>query len=113
MGFIPYFAVGPPRPTNNGHDLKSTSGNDRIISVTRSWNPFYGDATDNTQLKDSELRSGNKNLARLVPQTLLPIQKRSTLMSCHPTNASPMKLRRAKRSIINPNKCRRRMLTFD
>ena len=44
-GLFPIFVLGPPRPTNNSHDLKSTSGNDRIFSVTRSWKPFYGEAT--------------------------------------------------------------------
>src|SRR6266480_7997951 len=77
MGFIPYFVVGPPRPTNNSHDLKSTSGNDRIFAFTRGWKPFYRDATTRSvRLVTSQQEQ--KTLHAFFHQRCSRFQRRST-----------------------------------
>jgi len=70
-----------PRPTNNSRDLKSTSGNDPILTVTWCWNQFHGDPTADSPPKDSDFQVRTQTLERLFPQTLLPIQKGLTLMT--------------------------------
>src|SRR5436309_6229813 len=100
-GLFPIFVLGPPRPTNNSHDLKSTS-----VMTVYSLSPGVGShSTEKPQLaaQVSDFAAGTKNLARLFPPTLLPIQKRSTRMSWRPTNTSPMKLTpRVKRTSRKP-----------
>jgi len=69
------------------------------------WKPFDGDATTRgVRLVTSQQEQ--KTLHAFFHQRCSRFRKRSTQMSCRPTNISPMKLRRAKRTIIKPNKCR-------